>query len=174
MDEPLIPGKFYDRLCIRACWPRGNRHPQWWPVHGPMHEDREFIGFPHYHYHVDWRFLNQSQQRKATGPDPVPPVYNIPISVVSIPEDPYKTTMLSNLPKDDPLRHQYAQIKKRRYHGIPWPSTDQFPTAKWYDKLTKAYRDHQLKPGLVCPHRGAELAGIPPRDGVITCPMHGL
>ena len=174
MDEPLIPGRYYHRLCIFARWPAGNPKPQWWPVHGPMHEDREFIKFPHYHYHVDWRFLNQAQRAKAAGPDRIPPIYNIPISVVVLSEDPYQTAMLTDRPKDDPLRHQYARTKKLRCHAIPWPTTEQMPTAKWYDTLTQAYRDHQLKPGLICPHRGAELAGIPPQDGIITCPMHGL
>lgn len=174
MDGPFIPGKFYNRLCIRACWPDGDSRPQWWPVHGPMHEDREFINFPHYHYHVDWRFLIRDQREKAIGPCRLPAIYNIPISAVMLSEDPRQTAMLSDRPKDDPLRPQYAQTKKRRYHGIPWPSTEQIPTARWYDKLAAAYRDQKLKPGLVCPHRGAELAGIPPQEGIIICPMHGL
>ena len=27
---------------------------------------------------------------------------------------------------------------------------------------------------MVCPHRGADLSGIEPEDGLITCPLHGL
>ena len=140
----------------------------------PEHEDREFIGFRHYHYHVDWRFLNRAQREKASGPDRMPPVYNIPISIIVLSDNPYQTAMLTDRPKDDPLRHQYARIKKRRCHGLPWPPSEQFRNAKWYEKLMSAYREQQLKPGQICPHRGAELAGIPPQNGIITCPMHGL
>ncbi|MBX9847503.1 MAG: Rieske 2Fe-2S domain-containing protein [Xanthobacteraceae bacterium] len=30
------------------------------------------------------------------------------------------------------------------------------------------------KGGFICQHRNAVLGSIEPRDGVITCPLHGL
>ena len=174
MAEQFVTGRYYHRLCLRASWPDGHLKPQWWPVHGPMHEDWEFIGFGYQHYHVDWRFLNRRQRALALGDDTIAAVYNIPITAIVLSAEPFERAMLSERPQPDPLRHQYAQTKRRRRHAEPWPPSDAFRNARWYDRLTAAYRDQQLKPGLVCPHRGADLSGITPHDGIVTCPMHGL
>ena len=174
MAEIFTPGRFYDRLCIRASWPDGTSKPQWWPVHGPLHEDREIIGFPHQHYHIDWRFLNKRQRESASAPERLAALYNVPITAIVLSEDPIKRAFLSERPPADPGSHQYARTKRLRYHGIPWPPGGQFLLHRWYAKLAEAYREHSLKPGLICPHRGADLSGIAPQDGIIICPMHGL
>lgn len=46
--------------------------------------------------------------------------------------------------------------------------------APWMTDLQEAFKNSQLLPGPVCPHRLTPLAGIEPRDGIIECPLHGL
>ena len=34
----------------------------WWPVHGPLHDDVGVIGFEQRHWHVDWRFVDEDRR----------------------------------------------------------------------------------------------------------------
>lgn len=55
-------------------------------------------------------------------------------------------------------------------------------TVKWPDyaaptrrKIEDLCEGKTLKPGLICPHRGADLSHCPPDEhGVVECPMHGV
>lgn len=63
-------GGLYPRLCARAIWP-GGTVPRWWPVLGPLHDDREILGLVHEHYHVDYRFLRAEEvEIQGPGGDP--------------------------------------------------------------------------------------------------------
>ena len=39
--------------------------PEWLPIAGPLHEDSEFFKLHQYHYHVDARFLTESEEKVA-------------------------------------------------------------------------------------------------------------
>jgi hypothetical protein len=56
--DKLEIGKFY--LVPTVYGPLGFRM-DYWPVLGPMHDDKEVIGFPLSHYHYDFRFFNSDQ-----------------------------------------------------------------------------------------------------------------
>jgi hypothetical protein len=52
-------GKYYRVPCVRTEDCRKSR-----PVFLPLHEDAALIGFPHYHYHEDPRFLDSRDYKQ--------------------------------------------------------------------------------------------------------------
>lgn len=143
-----------------------------WPVLGPKHEDEEIIGFKWQHYHYDFRFFSGAQWD-------------------------YVTRLLSRdgeffghgLPMSERLDcHPHIElgpvIYRRRRYQRPMPEFPRKQAFKsWLPRLEAAYANATLKvsptgdtqaPGLICPHRGASLRGLPIVNGCITCPLHGL
>ena len=180
-------GKFYSVPHVRAVW----RHNtlKWWPVIGPAHSDSEIIRYKPVHWHVDFRFLNKTDRvslvSTITSPvwgHPLHDVFAVPISWVS-PEgitiacqDQAHDHILGevavgDLPHEGIPPESYMRTIRRKFvaHYPTYP-----PTVRWLGRLRDAYQGCRLKPGMVCPHKGADLTGIKPEDGIITCPLHGL
>lgn len=143
-------GKFYRVPCVKT------NKPLWLldagysvPVIGPAHEDSDVINFPEDHWHVDWRFVTNDFFEFHTRFRAEP-----------------GGTVIS-------VRNTTSEVFNRRIKcRREMPA---FPNgAPWQTALEKAYADCRLKPGLVCPHRGIPLAGVPSEGGVIVCPGHGL
>ena len=173
---PMQPGRYYLRPCVRAFWPAGSRKPEWIPVIGPPHSDREIIGFDPRHWHVDFRFLRKPQRRTPSCEE-YSPVFSTPISFVA-PEniDGTSTVPIDHLPNPRYPEESYLRIMLRRfqqpYPAYPYPSKPRKPG--WLPQLEDAYRDQTLR-GMTCPHRGASLEGMEPDpEGCVTCPLHGL
>ena len=153
-------GVMYDVPCI--FWKYLERW-SWWPVLGPMHEDAKIIGFRWDHYHIDHRFLTVGQ-------------FSISARYVR------------RRDAAAAFRYPLHQMhEEKNLHSVGWP---QLPTIKrkrclrewpsypgtqapWMQKLENAYECARMKKGL-CPHQGAPLAGLEVKDGVVTCPLHGL
>ena len=189
-------GKVYVRPCVRACWPVASRwsppvKPRWIPVLGPQHADVEFIGFPHQHFHVDWRFLDAGSRRRADfysghlealggmverkGPV-MHEVHRTPVTSVT-PDWPegvdarrhymIEDEALQNVPKSAWFRWKRFTAKAvfpDYEHSLP----------SWLGPMYDAYEGAELK-GLVCPHRGASLEGLEvDSENCVTCPLHGL
>lgn len=160
---PYEVGKFYRVPVIVGRWRDADGE---WPVLGPLHEDAEYIGFEPLHWHVDARFLTQRQWRTATFSKDrglgVEDVFNMPVQKTY--EDwQHKPMVLIVNP---------APILKLRKCRRVWPT---YPgRVRWRKKLEAAYADCELRPGMVCPHRGAPLEGLEVHDGCVTCPLHGL
>lgn len=174
-------GKYYDVLCARAIWLDSQSKPRWWPVTGPQHEDGEIIGFPHQHYHVDYRFLRADERRLTIG-RAAHPVFVVPIAMVSpdVPERPTPTEWgisLETLPQEHYPVESYLRVMRRRQNAdaLEHPGEE---LARWMDDLKAAYADAELlgppeRP--VCPHRLAPLDNLPVDDeSCVTCPLHGL
>lgn len=129
-----------------------------WPVIGPKHNDREFLGFEAQHYHLDGRFLSDGRVRllqHATG-------LRLERLVASF-------AVMLNLGE---LR--YA---RRRCHRVE--ATYNYPGhMPTFANLWAAYAgqtcDRDAQGGIVCPHRRAPLGSLVAHDGVIRCPLHGL
>ena len=183
--EPFEVGRTYWRPVVRTTW-GPLRKPQWVPVIGPQHTDHEIIGFDPQHFHVDYRFLPKRLRDEVSpyvGRD-FSSVFSIPISTVT-PEWPLPHThyqlgnaldYLPELPPDVP-RTSWCRVKQMRctteYPAYPFWLAQR--AHNWLAQLYDAYADEQLRPGLVCPHRGAPLEGLTPDDqGCVTCPLHGL
>ena len=181
-------GKFYQVPHVRAIWLIST--PKWIPVIGPCHSDYEIIGFLPAHFHVDYRFLPKSLREEQAGyygkSRGIDGIFGLPIAYavpeIEIPPDmPTKTETfhpnnkgisLDYLPNPSvPLESYYRLIKsqlKAEYPEYP-------PSVEWLRALEEAYKDQTLKPGLICPHRGAPLEGmVPDSEGSVTCPLHGL
>ena len=157
-------GRFYMVPHVRTKWP-GYGNPNWIPIIGPSHTDLEVIGFEHEHWHVDFRFLSAALKRRSRR-------YHVPgAEVFALPiirvyplkyirgdgetcewEDSVMVSDLAhkNLKRDSYLRFRRSKCKEQ-YPELP------FPKGLWWQRdLEAAYSDTRLKPGLICPHRGAD------------------
>lgn len=141
----------------------------WIPVHGPLHEDAEIIGFPHQHYHVDTRFMseafcyrylgNYKTDFYLQGKTYAQEAMIIPVIVNS------QATYYKLESPEPVLRKRLCQ---RETPEFVWPTT-------FGPKLQAAYANCQLDPeNPICPHRGFKLSGLPEKDGVVVCPGHGI
>lgn len=189
-ETAFVLGKVYKRPCVRAAW---CGRVDWYPVIGPLHEDNEFIGFQHQHFHVDYRFLPfRARDRSYSCRVRFSEVFGSPISTIAPlldsplecfeqghvhawSEHPFQPMIrLDDLPHEGvPLESYYATKQKKFLGDYPeYPSK----SAYWIPKMEEVFKEAKLKPGMICPHRGADLSGISPDpvDGTITCPLHGL
>lgn len=158
MIETYIIGKRY-----RVPIVRGYINWKWaeWPVLGPKHEDRDYIGFEPEHYHLDARFLSnrllrvvEDTRRGENG-----------VFAIVIHDDDWAR----EAKKEPPMVHLGYKWRECRRH---WP---EYPRQlRWVAELSKAYSDHKLTKAMICPHRGASLAGLELKAGCVTCPLHGL
>lgn len=188
MNKPMEVGKSYDVLCVRANWQSkspGMGLPlaaRWIPVIGPIHDDLEVLGFEPRHWHVDFRFLRKKDQRTFDKHFGHRLVYTQPITAV-LPDLPsldctvpghrhwLGSIRVDELPHEGIPPESYMRVMRRKMMA-DYPSYPR--TISWLRPLEDAYQGHRLKAGMVCPHKGVDLSGIQPVDGVITCPLHGL
>ena len=175
-------GHCYDVPVVRGRW--YGTAPADWPVLGPRHDDREIIGFDQQHYHLDGRFIaprlwrtvvNKQKARDRAFPaklfcPTLPRGWAATLNIVL-------TVHPSPLPTREVVPLGTRRLRLRRQ---PPPDLDTHYAAahglftKWYEPLQDAYQDARLR-GHVCPHRGADLTGLPLDDeGCVTCPLHGL
>ena len=124
----------------------------WVPVLGGLHEDVQFLEFPHQHYHYDIRFMSARQLSELRLK---PVLQNIIVEDIII---------------DGP------ELKPRKcYRVMPtWP----YGTAHFQDKL-QAMEDFYCEQRVdlnnpICPHQGLPLVAEPDADGVVVCSGHGL
>lgn len=124
------------------------------PILGPLHEDREIIGFPYNHWHIDWRF--------------VPVMQWIAIKKRSLHRE-RNTSAASKVLSDYNTDGVIVRKKRKclRSH-ITFPDI-----GPWHVEIEEAYHGSVMK-CRVCPHRGISLVGAPVVNGAIICPGHGL
>lgn len=145
---------------------------QAWPVLGGLHEDRDHLGFPDLHYHVDPRFLRPSEFRRVEAY-----ADNRGWSTAVVFEGtPLSLNTWSSGPKAvrSVVPHQGIVWARRVCHR---PLHGPHRVRELGVKLDPIYAGKVCKRGkggLICPHRGYTLGGVEPVDGVITCPLHGL
>jgi hypothetical protein len=178
LREPPVVGRFYMVPAIQYPWLDSVRGLQWWPVAGPLHDDRDFFDFPHLHYHVDMRFLTAHQeafvrlhgdqsifrdelegsagrfplvQRGFTGAYMPPPKGRPPL-----------------------IRRKCRRSERGNY---------QFEDVKQVVALNKHFCGRKagaeplrLADGrILCPHRKYDLSQhTPDEKGLVVCPLHGL
>lgn len=175
LPDELTVGELYERPCVRGQWV--SSRPTWIPVIGTVHQDDGPVNANFEHIHVDYRFLSPTMLEEAKPDEKSAPIFDIHV-VHSLP--------ISNVwPEgaDGPISLDKPQIgeiavetwlRKRpcAYQG-PYP---EYPGhfVPWVKELHRIYRTATLVDGK-CPHQGTDLTGIEPdRQGVITCPLHGL
>lgn len=145
---PLVPGQFYLVPTVRYVYFETVKD---WPVIGPQHSDVEFFDFARQHFHIDRRFLRLST--------------------------PWWTRAFETAPlcthDEVPLPAPIWRRRKCLRAEMPFDYAHQPPV----QALQHAYASTVCargKAGWICPHRHVALGSLEPRDGVITCPLHGL
>lgn len=154
--QGIEPGQFYR---VPTAFGYLNYWPGNWPVLGPRHEDSDYLNFPHYHFHFDWRFIPPRVYDEVM--DHILNRYGSEGAVYAL--------VLHDVEGAKPGVITYR--RRKCYRTFP----DYYKRTPWLPELTKAYNNHTLDDSLICPHRGASLATIPPdKDGCVTCPLPGL
>ena len=159
--RPYVIGRRYPVTEVRSRW---NGLVRWFPVAGALHEDAEIIGFTHFHYHVDWRFVSSRLYARmhALCLHRQVDLFEA-ASVLSTNHD---GVFFATNPRNYETRVRRLVCKRER-QAYPHHAAD------WLDPLKQRYAAACLTRG-VCPHRGYDLRNEAVVDGVVTCPLHGL
>ena len=146
-EEPLIRGRFYTVICVRAYWPLreiSGASPNWIPVIGPAHADNDAVNFPIHHWHADHRFLDFSRLNKD------PRIYRhykyfeqsefclensafrnpvIEIAPLNVPDDvPERHVKVSDLNPATYPEHTYLKLMILKYQGETQTTCSATPT----------------------------------------------
>ena len=177
---------------------------EWLPIMGNLHDDTEYFDFPLLHYHVDPRFLNDSQKARAAtamrkrawlnNGTTWHPAYREVVAhfpagnggYMSIEQD--RTVIIEPAAFHGDHADDEKLTRKTRSWGIQRIRTrkrrvqckDTLPPAE-LDDIEDAHVFRSLReafPNAVgdrCPHRGYDLRSIQPdADGYRQCPLHQL
>lgn len=167
LREPPVVGRYYMVPCVRWSWYGLVRD---WPVNGPLHHDREGIGFAEVHYHIDGRFLTEREARLAFQVRWDGVVNNL------------NATPLANLRGRGPFAQgmpvQPTLVRKRCSRStygfdVPGHMTKSWGLPERYGAPAPAIcRKDGRK---LCPHRKVDLSQFPAdANGLVKCPLHGL
>lgn len=119
------------------------------PVINHPHSDRE-NGQKEVHYHIDYRFI----KHKNNG--------NFPTVINKHPTHIYADTIR---PTKD-----YGELE---YFLLP-VINEEFKGVTPVNLIKNSKLDHKCIHRGKCPHKGYDLSQVKPKDGKITCPLHGL
>lgn len=168
-------GNYYQVPCI-ALPDSHNLHSKdcpYVPVSTHLHEDTKVIGFPHLHWHIDWRFAG----RNLTG---TLPKYFIPDAFTAREQ----TGVVFHLKMGDfdlptDIHYRKLKCKRKSLAGLLIDNRHKmFVKDDWVWKLPKAFCKSKLKEmngQLVCPHKGAIIdKNCTDKEGNYVCPAHLL
>ena len=175
LTEPPVVGQFYRVPCVRYWW---HGRLRWWPVVGPKHDDAEHLAFEKPHYHIDRRFLRESDFRVAghqgrTRGEWARRLYPADTAFAAGP--------LHELPQDDfkggPMPAPVLRKRQCLVADVGFPSIAR--AGEKFERFHDAYQGRRCRRDaaghLICPHKGARLGSLAPdRNGIVTCPLHGL
>lgn len=177
LTAPPEIGRYYLVPAVFGEW--DSNSARWWPVMGPLHEDVEIVGFDTRHYHIDPRFLAENIWRRSLWGNEFRAAWHVGGDSIRVGGSPVQFA-------PDDFRHLYGtemmqpammrMLCKRVMPDRSWMILQGSRTASgWGAKMEGAYADAKLKPGMICPHRGAPLASCPVGpDRTVVCPLHGL
>lgn len=182
--EPIV-GRIYMVHC--ALQPRVDSYTsgkkvttEWWelPTLGPEHDDKEIIGFPHKHYHYDFRFMTRPiLEEVARGQVS----FNNRMS-----DDDLIQSLLFIVQRTDHAENYnvtYGEkpimcVRRAPIYPTRWPAGHDWGQTNNPIRFIKPLEDHYSEVKLACkkcPHRGLPLEGLPEdKDGNVVCPGHGL
>ena len=151
---------------------------QWWPILGRLHEDAAIIEFPLWHFHIDWRFVDQAMREEAAARTVMLPAKVITTAMIRPigergPDPDAAEDGAGALPGAAVERWFRHEIRKTPEIESPeWPAH-----TMWLGALEARYAKARLggPNGWTCPHRGADLSGLAhPEEDTVMCPLHGL
>lgn len=163
LTEPPVVGKLYMVPCIKL-------NEVLWPILGPRHEDREFIGLPKQHQHYDLRFLSGIQMdelcNRLTGKISLWDRFS---GAINLPDSEAHNRVYVG------RRRAIISARRRCMRTQPNYTVGLAPRPIWLDRLEKHLSDVPITCGR-CPHRGMPLLSLPREPGtdIVTYPGHGL
>lgn len=166
LKEPPVVGRYYMVPCVEVQAGVSGLSPGFWPVTGPQHEDHDVIGFPHRHWHFDFRFLSAEQAKQKAMQRG---------SVLTTERNTWRPWHRQDGPGDIegiPGIAMRVTLQRRRCMR----AAERFPRlrAEWMRALEQKHEGCVVKCGK-CPHRGLPLESLPREKGdIVTCPGHGL
>ena len=171
LTEPPVVGKFYMVPTVSAVWSGSVGE---FPVIGPLHNDRQHIGFDRDHWHIDTRFLPERGKLKHESTQE----YWLRIMAT-----PVMRSWKSSINQHTAARSVAAVYLRRwqcKRHAIEhisiFESRAVSSHAGWKAHFDH-YAGHKCKhdgAGWRCPHRNVSLATQPVINGVVRCPLHAL
>ena len=170
MKEPPVPGRFYYVPAVFYYYLHISDKPAWWPVLGPKHDDAEHLEFPWPHYHLDRRFMSESQMQRTGGKiSPSQGDHNVAISPILQPIGDIGSYGTMPQPVLRRMKCQRAEI------GFPDYPEDNKKFKAFHASFIGKKCPRDAEGHLICPHKGARLSSLVPNaEGIITCPLHGL
>ena len=201
-NGPYEPGAEYLVTEVLTWWMTEiGEEPEWLPVMGPLHHDREFFGIGELHYHIDPRFLTGAPAQRAERQQDLDKILKRKARHPAFQQlaswFPYtdgtgralafsltdrKTRVVG---RDRHMRLVYtkstdwgrARIQKRT-RSLTCRRHLQTPTVTRNDNddvFRELRRHYGRKCRDVCPHRGYDLTSVPVDDkGIRQCPLHQL
>ncbi len=136
------------------------------PVFLPAHEDGEILGFPIWHYHVDFRFMSDNMIRRY-----------IKLSY-SLTKSTFKTTKDIMKWMADNYLLVRCKVNSPDYSSIKWKDLmcrqEYIAPESSITKIKDVFINKKIKNNK-CPHKGMNLDLVPCLSkGIKVCPMHGL
>jgi hypothetical protein len=126
-----------------------------YPIINHLHHDKEH-GQDYYHYHIDFRFIALKKPKSNMH---VHPILG-PMGHIYAPSIRYD--LKDDVSKDYKIEYHAFKCLRTKQHGIAG--------TVYTDKLSEPYVKNNK-----CPHKGYDLSQeTPDKDGIITCPLHGL
>ena len=142
-------------------------------------DDREVIGFPERHLHVDGRFVTpklwQRLIRSGLSNFRDHPLFGkVHPGWAMVLNRPLLLSWRMNHPVKDPQIEDLGTRSLVMRRHLPRSLEEIYRNTPWMLWLEEEYEGSHLK-GMTCPHRGADLSGIKPDEkGHCICPLHGL
>ena len=194
------PGKVYPVTEVLSWWMTDvHQKPEWLPIMGPLHQDREFFDIHELHYHVDPRFLEGRQASRAldaqerdrlNGRQAWHPAFWQLASWFPYTDNAkgalaFKITDKMTKVTDrwlyfirrEPTAWGLARIQSRTRRRVcratlEIPVIDRAPEN---DAFREMRRHYGRRCSDICPHRGYDLRNIPiDASGHRQCPLHQL
>lgn len=178
-------GRVWEVPCVRAAnvgantaQGRWKEHVAWWPILGRLHQDTEIIGFPYWHFHIDWRFVSEALRTRTVGAGRV--AQQVIVNRMMIrpvgdlePSQAVREGPPGTLPAEAVELWFRTEVRAATCAQPPqWPHD-----TVWRKALEARYAHAKLAGahGWTCPHQGADLSGLAhPEEDTVTCPLHGL
>jgi hypothetical protein len=177
MASPPVVGETYLVPCIRI-----NHGNEIWdvPVFGTVHSDPELgLAASFDHLHIDQRFVTEIYLNKFHYCG-INNLFAKPEA--SMTSHRWLTLPVLSGPDIRGAREEKPMECLREAYFTPYTVNRDRSVNRWFTgdslnhfgKFEDKYANTTLKACKVCPHRGIPLGSMPVRDGLITCPGHGL
>jgi hypothetical protein len=182
--ENVEVGKFYlvPHVWIGPNKAYSGKNGRYVPINTHLHDDKKVINFTYTHWHIDWRFVDDSMWKaKIENAESVYRCSKGKREVANIIIFCDKGTLDIHTNSTEDATIYYRRVKcKREYRAHEFYKNDIYRSKpdQWVNQLPKAFCNSKLKEdsgNLICPHKGAHIdRNCKDEDGNYVCPAHLL